>query len=266
MRLLIYTCVFADYDRIFPPVKIDPEIDYIAITDDPNLNVRGWRIKVVDIRGFGSARAANRYYKMLGHRVLTGYDAAMYVDGNIRLIGPISRLLVEFLQTNAALRVYRHPKRGSVAEEVAACIEVGKVSEPARLRAELDAYLSAGFPDLQGLVEAGVLLKNNNHPDLDGAMELWWTLFQKYDSRDQISLPYVLWKTDLPCDWLHRSYRTPNPYFGVYPHIAAKGVPRLYTYIAARSYDSIWHRLMLTIWHGKWSLQRGLRKQRNVDR
>lgn len=266
MRLLVYTCVFGGYDRIFPPIFLDRAFDYIAITDDPQLKVHGWRPHLVDTSAFGSARSANRYYKMLGHRILPGYEASIYVDGNIRLLGQLQHLISDFQKTGAALGAFPHPTRKDIAGEAEACVASGKVDDAARLRLELECYLADGFTDKQGLIEATVLLKNHSHPALDAAMELWWALFERYESRDQISLPYVIWKTALPVARMPNSFRVANPYFGIYPHFAAANVSSRYAYACARSYDSVWYRLLLAAWHTKWRVQRLARSLRGALR
>jgi hypothetical protein len=261
MKLLAYTCVFDGYDRVFPPVRIDPALDYLIVTDDSNLRVDGWRTFVVDPTRFESARAANRHYKMLGHRYFDDYAASVYVDGNIRMLGNASKPLIQLFSSNVALSLFRHPKRDSVAAEIAACVEHGKTALSARNREELSDYQLDGFTDKQGLVEATVLLKNHRHPALDRAMSLWWSLFERYDSRDQFSLPYVLWKTGIPHSWQAKSFRDPNPYFGIYPHVATKGISALFTYVSARSYDSHIHRWWLGAWRAKWWVQRRIRRR-----
>lgn len=261
MRLLVYTCVFGGYDWVFPPVSIESTVDYVIVTDNAELRVRGWRTQLVDIAEFRNARAANRKFKMLGHRLLGEYDASVYVDGNIRILGPLSPLVQDFLNTDAALGIYPHPRRHTVAEEIHACVTDGKVEDADLAQKELAEYVADGFPDRDGLVEATILLKNHAHSSLDPAMTFWQSLFEKFESRDQFSLPYVLWKTNLPCERQPRSFREPNSYFGIYPHASAKGVPRLYTYLSARAFDSRLHSWGLKAWRAKWELQRSFRRR-----
>lgn len=261
MRILVYTCVFGGYDRVFPPVRSEAGVDYVVITDDAALRVEGWRTEFVDKSVFRTAKAPNRHFKMLAHRQpLPGYDVSVYVDGNVRVLGPVSDLVATFLASGAAMGVYRHPLRHSVAEEVDACIRVGKVQEAEIIRGELADYVADGFTDQEGLIETTILIKNHAHPALDPAMALWWSLFERYDTRDQVCLPYVQWKTGLPCYYHPRSFREPNPWFGIYPHVGARHIPARYTYVCARAYDSLLHRLWLRAWHAKWSVQRRLRR------
>lgn len=261
MRLLVYTAVFGGYDRVFPPLHPEPGIDYVIVTDDAALTVPGWRTHVIAPGAQGVAKTANLQFKALMHRELPGYDASLYIDGNIRLIGRTSEVFTRFLAGGAALGVYRHPLRDTVAAEVEACIAAGK-ADPVKLRAELAAYQADGFLDDQGLIEATILLKNHRAPALDPAMGLWRDLFQTYQTRDQISLPVVVWKTGLPLAFHEGSFRDPNPWFGLYPHRGAAHVPALYADLSARAYDSRAHRLLLLAWRGSWALRRAARKLR----
>lgn len=260
-RILVYTCVFRGYDRVFPPVHHDPTIDYVLITDDPSTSVPGWRTIHVDRTQFGSESAPNRYFKMLAHKsIFPGYDVSIYVDGNIRVIGRTTEFAANFLESGAALGVFRHPRRQSIEEEAKACLESGKLADVARLESELADYTADGFPDKQGLMETGVVVKNHRHRALDEAMELWWRLFERFDSRDQISLPYAIWKTGLPTLVIEQSFREPNPYFGLYPHSRSGSASRQYAYVAARAFDSRLHAMLKQLWEGKWRVQRRLRR------
>lgn len=260
MRLLVYTGIFGNYDRVFPPVRPVTRAHFVAVTDDPSLNVPGWATQVVEAGRFGTSREANRYYKMLGHRELGDFDASIYVDGNVRLLGDPVDAAAGFIKSGAALGIFRHPLRDSVAGEVEACIRNGKVEDPRPIRNEYQEYIADGFRDDLGLVEATILMKNHHHAGLDEAMALWHTLYARHLTRDQISLPYVLWKTGLPCHYHPGSFRDPNPHFGLYPHFGDPNTPTAYAYLRARSFDSRVHRLALGAWHLKWDAQRRLRR------
>lgn len=255
MRLLVYTCVFSGYDRVFPPVVIEPEVDYVLLTDDPDVSVAGWTTQVVDPSG----PRGNRRYKMIGHRLLGEHDVSIYVDGNIRVIGGMRDFAERFLATGAAIGSYRHPLRASVREEVQACMKAGKIAAGEHMLVELDAYLAEGFPDDQGLIETGVFLKNHAHPGLEPAMDFWWQLFEHYRTRDQLGLPFVMWKLGTPACIFQESFRKPNPHFGLYPH-RRSDASAAYLYVRARAYDSLWARVCLRLWHARWALRRRFRK------
>ena len=261
MKRLIYKAVFNDYDRVYPPVVPEEGVDYVILTDNGQTAAPGWQTMTVDAARFETPKEANLYYRALIHRILPGYDASLYIDGNVRLLGPSKRLFETLLQSKAAIMLHRHPLRNSVSEEAAAVIKGKKTSAVDRVKDELNCYRSDGFPDDIGLGETTVMLKNHRHPKLDAAMEMWWTLFAKHATRDQLSLPYVLWKTELDVLWVSESFRDPNPYFALYPHWRAKGVNPWYTHVSARSHDSLFYRVVLALWHGQWRLQRALRRR-----
>jgi len=107
MKCLVYTCVFDNYDWIFPPTCQEQELSYVIVTDDPTLNVSGWKTLVVDISGFANSKKANLHYRAFIHRVFKEYDFSLYVDGNIRLLGPTREFFSNFSTSNAALGLYR---------------------------------------------------------------------------------------------------------------------------------------------------------------
>ena len=259
MRALVYTCVFGGYDRVFPPRHTDRGLDHVIVTDDTGLRVKGWRTHAVPAAHFATPKAANLYYRALIHRELPGYDAALYVDGNIRLLGPSRDFIAAFVTSGAALGLYPHPLRTTVADEARACLQQAKLADPAAVQAERQFHAAEGFPDDQGLMESGILLKNHTAPGLDAAMALWWEQFERFGTRDQISLPYVLWKTGLPVQWHDHSFRDPNPYFGLYPHRGAPGVNPAYADLVARAYGSPAHRALLAAWDGWRALRRRLK-------
>lgn len=257
MKRLIYTSVFGDYDRILPPVRREDGIDYVAVTDRQALSVPGWTSMAVDPTEIGGPRLANRHFKMLAHEIFPGYDASIYLDGNIRVLGNMSEFFARIEGSDAALGLYRHPSRSTVREEVEQCIRRRQVTDASAAFAELKDYRDQGFPDeAGGLIEASILLRNHRHPRLKGAMEEWWRLFRAHQSRDQFSLPFVLWRTGIPTVLFDDSFREPNPYFGWYPHAGAGTANPHYAVLMGKAHGSFAHRVALALWHLKWKLQR----------
>jgi hypothetical protein len=259
MKQLVYTCVFGGYDLVLPPVHVERTIDYLIVTEDPKLRVRGWRTLVVSTERFDSLPLANRYYKMLGYREFPGYDCSLYLDGNIRLLGKTSDLLNTFCSDGAGLGVFRHPLRNNIQEESRACVASGKIAEGGSLETELGFYEREGFKADEQLFEAGILLRNHANPDLDETMSLWWKQYSRFRSRDQISLPYALWKTGISLMIQDFSFRSSNPWFGLYAHRRGFQIPRHYARVQGRSHDSILYRFLLNSWHFSWRVRRWFR-------
>lgn len=248
MKHLVYTCVIGGYDRVFPPAVRPQAADFVIVTDDPNVKVPGWQTLIVDVSNFASATLANRYYKMLMHRVLPDYGISTYVDGNIRLLGNMDDFVARTHRAGDALTLFPHDRRDTVSAEIATCIALGKLRQPAMAQARYASYLEEGFADGAGLVEAGIIVKDHTHPGTDQAMDLWWNEYRAAPTRDQLSLPYILWKTGVPVGFHDFNYRSPNSWFGVYPHRAAAGMNPRYADMCARAFDSVPHRIAQTLW------------------
>ena len=115
--------------------------------------------------------------------------------------------------------LFPHELRDRVEDEVAACVARGKVQDAGPIRAEYAAYRAEGFADAAGsLSENAVLFRRHGAQPVRDAMALWWDLVARHSGRDQISLPYVVWKTGLPVHRFDFSYRRANPWFYVYRH------------------------------------------------
>jgi hypothetical protein len=249
-KFLVYSAVFGGYDRIYPPVVREKNVDYLIITDRAGSVLSGWDTVVVESEKFATAKAANLFYRALIHRSFPKYDASLYIDGNVRLLKPTEDLFQCLLRSGAPMMLYHHSTRRTVVEELEVVLKNHRVVNPQRAINEVDRYFREGFPDNQGLGETTILLKNHRHHLLDEAMHLWWNTFSENLTRDQLSLPYVLWKTGMQVAWLPGSVRKDNPYFGLYPHFGGGKHSSLYCNLCARSYDSPSHRYALHALHG----------------
>ena len=261
MRRLVYTCVFGGYDRVYPPVESSPDTDYVLVSDDPAVSVEGWRTFYRPESAALPPKVANLHFRALIHRYLPAYDASLYVDGNVRLLGCVGELFEPFLTANVALGLCPHALRSSVEEEAHWCSSIGKISDPERATRELNRYRAEGFADDQGLYETTILLRNHRAPLLDSAMALWAELFAHFQTRDQLSLPFVLWRTGVGVmERPELTFRVENTFFARYPHIAAADVNPLYAHVNARSYDSSAYRAALALWHLYWDVRRAVRQ------
>lgn len=262
MKLLVYTCVIGGYDRVYPPIVQSAEADYVIVTDDPDVNVQGWTTYTIDPAGFGSPSLANRYHKMLMHHVLPDYDVSVYVDGNIRLLGNMIEFVARNHSCKNALTVFRHDRRNSVQSEIETCEALGKLPDSSLARARLNHFLEEGFPDDLGLIEAGILIKEHRHAQTDRVMSAWWAEYAAAPTRDQLSLPYALWKSKAIIGYHDFSFRDPNLWFGIYPHRGTSDMTPAYADLCARAYDSPLHRLALRAWNAVRTVRRKMRALR----
>src|SRR5690606_4142746 len=109
-----------------------------------------------------------------------------------------------------------HPVRTCAYAEATACRIYGKERAEV-LKWMCDSFRSEGFPEMAGLYATGLLIRTHNDPSVIRAMNLWADLVSSYSARDQISLPFVLWKTGLDVDPLPGALGA-NPYVRWRPH------------------------------------------------
>jgi hypothetical protein len=86
-----------------------------------------------------------------------------------------------------------HRHRDCIYKELEACIRLKK-DDPQIMRKQIDSYRSAAMPEHYGLIEANLLVRDHHNPACIEIMERWWQEIAKHSGRDQLSLPFVLWK------------------------------------------------------------------------
>lgn len=67
---------------------------------------------------------------------------------------------------------------------------------------QIKQYRKEGFPKNFGLYACGIMIRKNTS-EIINFMELWYSEICKYSHRDQISFPYILWKTPIKVDTMN---------------------------------------------------------------
>ncbi len=261
-RILVVTFNFGSYDKLYPPTHYEDDVDYAVFTDDADLMIPGWTTVPVDVSRFVSPKAATIYHVAFGHRILSGYDYSVVIGGNFRIIRRVRPFVERYATVDFPISGYAHPGRDTVAAEAAVCISDGKVKDPDLLRQQVAAYTAEGFPDDLGLLETGVTVRNHAHPDFEKLMEAWWAEFERWPTRDQVSLPVALWRTGTRAAVIPGSFRDPNSGFHLTPHVSRSDMTPTYAHVHAMSATSLPHRILLSLWHAKWGVERMIRRLR----
>jgi len=214
----VYSAVLDNYDLMLAPIKPRRAVEFLLFSDTGQ-KANGW-IDAPCVRTFDSAVMTNRFHKFFPHTLFPNAQYSVYVDGNIGIVGDITPLLEEFIASEAALGVFRHRDRSTVAEEADACLDLGRFSDTdlQLYESQLLHMYADGMPCEQALTDNAVIFRWHQHPGLAAAMEDWWSELNIYTQRDQLSLPYIIWKQKLPHKTWDWSLRLPNPYFEKYPH------------------------------------------------
>lgn len=194
-RVAVYTCITGNYDRPLEPLYVPDNIDYYIVTDmeiDRNSKWKKIDINSIEvIQKFDNTRKA-RYIKTHPHILFDGYEYSIWVDSNFRVIGDLSRY-IKCVGTGVPFASNWHPLRNSIYTELEACIS-RKKDDPELLARQIEHYRKGGMPDNFGLIETNMIVRRHGDDKCKQLMEAWWTEMTKWSKRDQLSLPYVIWK------------------------------------------------------------------------
>ncbi len=229
-KVALYTCITKGYDSSVPRVtKSDQFERCILFTDDCRLRSAVWESRpLASPEKLERSDLVNRYHKFHAERLLPECDLSVYIDGNVDICQDIRPLIDIFLESNALFGCFRHPQRTSIAEEADACIRLNKFksNDSEKWQDQISSYQRDGFPQDFPLLAATVLFRRHGiNGELDKAMTEWWHQVNEYSCRDQLSLPYILWKTKLPYKVFDLNIFD-NPYFFRGPHISRDSYSR----------------------------------------
>lgn len=172
-----------------PPRYVEPGVDYLCYTD--RAGCPGWTtipaMRFSTDAAFGIRRDA-KPPKILSSFICPGYDVYIWCDATHAPAVPPSQLVT--LLEGKDLALFRHAIRGTVRAEAEAIKTLG-YDYPGCIDRQLAAYAKAGFPDTD-LWELACFIKRNT-PAMRVLEFRWWEQICMYSSRDQLSLPFVLW-------------------------------------------------------------------------
>lgn len=222
-RLVVYTAIAGDYDSLQSPAVQSHGVEFVCFADAPSRCSPGWTYRPLP-RAELAPPSRNRWAKMHPHLLLAEYDASIYIDGNIAVVGDLRPLAAQAL-SRSSLGLYGHPVRDCLYEEALECARIGFDSSAA-IRRQVCRYAAEGFPRRYGLLEANVIIRAHHEKPVIRAMDRWWQEWEHGVKRDQLSLMYALWKEDLvPLHLGAHDGRNENRYFRYLPHRHPLGRP-----------------------------------------
>jgi len=174
-------------------------IDYHAFLDGNRFQaeVEGWtKHKAFDFTSYVNFRERRnaKIYKILPFCFLPSYDYYVYVDSGHILETDPEELIEKYLK-DSDIAVFKHPERDCAYEEGE---EVKKIEFDTKelIEQQLNFYTEVNFPRHFGLYELPARIQRNTEKTQTMSL-LWWELICKFSSRDQISFPFALYKTNI---------------------------------------------------------------------
>lgn len=192
--IAIYTCITGEYDDFRLPELIDKDCDYYLISDkqpENNLIYKWINVDQCVPQDICDNRLKNRYCKINVHKIFPQYKYSIYLDGYLKIKQDLTVFIDRLAQTGLGVLAYREWE--SIYTEAVRCIQ-GKLEYEEPIKKQVERYWKEGMPDDFPTIICGVLIRQHHNPRCVKLMEDWWKEIITGSRRDQISLPYVLWK------------------------------------------------------------------------
>ena len=181
MKKVIYSVITGGYDNLL----VAPQFkgwDVIMFTDRDFEDSKGWEIR--KLPKSQNPLIQSRDIKILSHIHLPEYDLVCYTDGNQKIIKEPPSQPVWFL----------HDKRPSIFVEGKQIIINGRFPAD-KINEQIDYYNAQGYKDC-GLYLNGFFVRDHS-PEINKLHEEWFKETCRFTPRDQLSLPYTIWKTGI---------------------------------------------------------------------
>ncbi len=189
MKKVIFTYLTGGYGELVQPTVVTPDWRYVCFTDRVESERCGaWEIHPI-LGGSKTNVQKARSVKLTPH----GYiQADLWVSCDI-MITPRCNLddfVSHYLRGEMTLMA--HPSRDCIYEEGEACKRLNKDS-PELIDAYLNKLRLAGYPEHQGMVATGLMIRRNTQTVRDFG-EKWLQELLSGSHRDQLSFNYIDWK------------------------------------------------------------------------
>ena len=175
---VIYTTIFGGYDELKEPQFIPDGWDFVCFTD-ADLKSEVWEIVKTNTFYNDNTRNAKQF-KVLPHRHLSKYDCSIFIDGNMTIRNNPDELISDYLSSHS-IAFFDHGKntldpRNCIYDEAETIFEFGRRNgnykdNPELIKAQMERYISEGYPKNNGLITGMVILRRHNEKDCIKVME-----------------------------------------------------------------------------------------------
>lgn len=203
MKLVVFTVAIGDTDTVKTPAVVDQDATYVCFSDRPCVAPYEW----VPVQTDEKPHLASRRIKLLAdHPRLLEADALLWHDASYRLTSDLAWIRHGLKHADAVAMF--HPRRTRIEDEAVAIVRYGYLPM-AQALAHVARYRAAGFQD-QVITSSGLMGRR-----VSAAMQrfgmLWWEETQLWGGRDQGSVDYAAWATQIRLLHLPGTVRE-NPY------------------------------------------------------
>jgi hypothetical protein len=201
--LVVYTAVTGGYDTLLDPATQSHLRNKPVAFVDPSFKAgagaQAWELRPA-CAVLSEANRNAKVHKVLAHQYFPDVQYTLWVDGNIQIVSCFPPDLAETWLDGRDVAVFAHPSRVCAYSEAAKCLECG-LDDPQRIMDQVIRYTRDGFAAGLGLAQGGIMLRRHT-PRTVAFNECWWDEICAGSRRDQISLMYAAYKTQVQLRFL----------------------------------------------------------------
>lgn len=186
-EITLYTCI-VNYRSSPKIIEYRDDINYVLFSND-HVDVPGWNVRPLVWQDQDPVRTA-RYHKHHPFMLFPESEYTIWLDATHYPYKSVLPLI-----TDKELSVMKHFSRNTIKAEAEACIS-GNLDNSSLIKEQLNQYAKDKFLDDQGLYSTACLVRKNTQ-SLNDFQKFWWDQICSWSRRDQISLPYCLWKKEI---------------------------------------------------------------------
>lgn len=190
--IVIYTSLTKGYDDLKQPEIVDPACDYICFSNDiAENNIGIWQIRKIPYDNKSKTRLS-RYAKMNPQILFPEYQYSLWIDSSIRIrSNEFYARIQELISNQTPCAFMEHPVRSCVYQE--AYILIARlIGEPLQILREIYFLLRMHYPQKDGMYACGIIFRKHHDRNVKNFNQIWWKLYCRYSSRDQLSVGYAL--------------------------------------------------------------------------
>lgn len=192
-KIVIYTSIIGGYDTPIDDFQKKDGYRYVLISDKP-MQTKSWENIIYNLEGINLSNAKKQRYIKLHPFIFFENDTlTVYIDGNL----PVNDKLYEYIDKNKDYDITfkQHPCQKCVYQECNAVVQCRKDSAE-NVNKIRERYQKEQMPKNFGMIEANIIIRKCKEW-VKEFMSKWWKEIQDNSHRDQLSLPYVIWKNNL---------------------------------------------------------------------
>lgn len=161
MRYTILTYIFNNYEFVREPCVIDPEAEYLLITDNKALTSKHWKI-IYDERLEGLSVFDKCYYVRFHLFNYAKTNICVRLDGSIRIKDSLKPIVDRFQELNADILLMMNPVHNYLLDDYDQWIETRNYPKEAADRAR-KKIASLGYDkSYKGYYQANFVIERNN--------------------------------------------------------------------------------------------------------